>query len=97
MLVYNDRERVRLVSLNGRDHTRRFRDLASATWFAAWRDRAGIFSSPSECAVFVTCDEATILRYRAQVEAEFPIRLVLPSELVREIQTATGAAVHQDP
>jgi ATP-dependent DNA ligase len=30
MLVYNDRERVRLVSRNGRDHTRRFRDLAAA-------------------------------------------------------------------
>jgi hypothetical protein len=81
MLAYKDDERVRLVSRNGRD-----------------RDRAGIFSSPSECAVFVTCDEATILRYRAQVEAEFPIRLVLqPSELVREIQTATGAARHHDP
>jgi hypothetical protein len=39
-----------------------------------------------ECAVFVTCDEATILKYRAQVDAEFPIRLTLPSKLVREIQ-----------
>jgi len=49
------------------------------------------------CAVFVTCDEATILKHRALVEAEFPIRLMLPSELVREIQAATGAAGHQDP
>jgi hypothetical protein len=39
-----------------------------------------------ECAVFVTCDEATILKYRAQVDAEFPIRLTLPFKLVREIQ-----------
>ena len=33
-----------------------------------------------ECAAFVTCDEATILKFRTQVEAEFPIRLMLPSE-----------------
>jgi predicted nucleic acid-binding protein len=39
-----------------------------------------------ECAVFVTCDVATILKYRAQVEAEFPIRLMLPSELVRHVE-----------
>jgi ATP-dependent DNA ligase len=30
MLVYKDGERVRLVSRNGRDHTRRFRDIAAA-------------------------------------------------------------------
>ena len=30
MLTYKDGERVRLVSRNGRDHTRRFRDLATA-------------------------------------------------------------------
>jgi ATP-dependent DNA ligase len=30
MLVYKDRARVRLVSRNGRDHTRRFADLAAA-------------------------------------------------------------------
>src|SRR5262245_45874388 len=30
MLAYKDRERVRLVSRNGRDHTRRFADLAAA-------------------------------------------------------------------
>jgi bifunctional non-homologous end joining protein LigD len=30
MLAYKDGERVRLVSRNGRDHTRRFRDLAEA-------------------------------------------------------------------
>ncbi len=36
------------------------------------------------CQVFVTCDEDTILKYRAHVEAEFPIRLMLPSELVGE-------------
>jgi hypothetical protein len=35
-----------------------------------------------ECAAFVTCDEATILKYRAQVEAEFPMRLMLPSEFI---------------
>jgi hypothetical protein len=41
-----------------------------------------------ECDVFATCDQDTILKYRAQVEAEFPIRLRLPSELVREIESA---------
>jgi hypothetical protein len=40
-----------------------------------------------ECAVFVTCDEATILKYRAAVEKEFPIRLMLSSELVREMES----------
>jgi bifunctional non-homologous end joining protein LigD len=30
ILAYKDRERVRLVSRNGRDHTRRFADLAAA-------------------------------------------------------------------
>jgi hypothetical protein len=35
-----------------------------------------------ECAAFVTCDEAAILKYRTQVEAEFPIRLMLLSELI---------------
>jgi bifunctional non-homologous end joining protein LigD len=30
MLAYKDGERVRLVSRNGRDHTRRFADLAVA-------------------------------------------------------------------
>jgi len=40
-----------------------------------------------ECAAFVTCDEDTILKYRPQVEAEFPIRLMLPSELVREMES----------
>jgi hypothetical protein len=30
MLVYNGRERVRLVSRNGRDHARRFADLDAA-------------------------------------------------------------------
>jgi bifunctional non-homologous end joining protein LigD len=30
MLAYKDGERVRLVSRNGRDHTRRFTDLAAA-------------------------------------------------------------------
>ena len=40
------------------------------------------------CVVFVTCDETTILKYRAAVEAEFPIRLMLPSELVRGIDRA---------
>lgn len=36
-----------------------------------------------ECVAFVTCDEATILKYRTQVEAEFPIRLMLPSEFIQ--------------
>jgi hypothetical protein len=35
-----------------------------------------------ECDAFVTCDEATILKYRPQVEAEFPILLMLPSEFI---------------
>src|SRR5262245_52410842 len=30
MLAYKNRDRVRLISRNGRDHTRRFRDLAAA-------------------------------------------------------------------
>jgi ATP-dependent DNA ligase len=30
MLAYKDRDRVRLVSRNRRDHTRRFADLAAA-------------------------------------------------------------------
>jgi bifunctional non-homologous end joining protein LigD len=30
ILAYKCRERVRLVSRNGRDHTRRFRDIAAA-------------------------------------------------------------------
>src|SRR5262245_10716242 len=30
MVAYKDGERVRLVSRNGRDHTRRFRDIAAA-------------------------------------------------------------------
>jgi bifunctional non-homologous end joining protein LigD len=30
MLAYKDGDRVRLVSRNGRDHTRRFRDIAAA-------------------------------------------------------------------
>jgi len=30
MVAYKDGERVRLVSRNGRDHTRRFPDLAAA-------------------------------------------------------------------
>jgi len=29
MLAYKDRDRVRLVNRNGRDHTRRFRDIAA--------------------------------------------------------------------
>jgi predicted nucleic acid-binding protein len=36
-----------------------------------------------ECAAFVTCDEATILKYRTQVEAEFSIPLTLPSEFIQ--------------
>jgi len=35
MLAYKDGERVRLVSRNGRDHTRRFRDLAEVSKLAA--------------------------------------------------------------
>jgi bifunctional non-homologous end joining protein LigD len=30
IIAYKDRERVRLVSRDGRDHTRRFRDIAAA-------------------------------------------------------------------
>ena len=36
-----------------------------------------------ECAVFTTCDEKSILKYRTQVEAAFPIRLMLPSEFIQ--------------
>ncbi len=46
----------------------------------------------SKCVVFVTCDEETLLKYRTEVEAEFPIRLRLPSELVGE----TGGSAHAD-
>jgi ATP-dependent DNA ligase len=46
MLVYKDGDRVSLVSRNGRDHTRRFADLAASSrscprapwcWTARWR------------------------------------------------------------
>jgi hypothetical protein len=37
----------------------------------------------SGCAVFVTCDERTILKYRAAVEAVFPILLMRPSEFIQ--------------
>ena len=40
-----------------------------------------------ECNVFTTCDESTILKHRTRIEAEFSIRLRLPSELVRDIQS----------
>jgi len=33
-----------------------------------------------ECAAFVTCDEGSTLKSRGQIEAEFPIRLMLSSE-----------------
>jgi hypothetical protein len=33
-----------------------------------------------------TCIEATILKHRAAVEAEFPIRLMLPYELARAVR-----------
>lgn len=35
------------------------------------------------CAVFATCDRKTILKYRAEIENKFPIRLLLPSEFVQ--------------
>ena len=39
-----------------------------------------------QCVVFVTCDEKRILRHRTRIEAEFPpIRLMLPSELVKRL------------
>lgn len=38
----------------------------------------------SECEVFLTCDERTILNRRGQIEAQFPIRVMRPSDLVRE-------------
>jgi hypothetical protein len=37
----------------------------------------------NECAVFSTCDARTILRYRAEVQAEFRIRLMRPPEFVQ--------------
>jgi ATP-dependent DNA ligase len=37
MLAYKDGQRVRLVSRNGRDHTRRFRDIAAAISLAPLR------------------------------------------------------------
>jgi len=37
----------------------------------------------NECAVFVTCDFKTILKYRQAVEAEFPILLMRPSEFTQ--------------
>lgn len=37
------------------------------------------------CDVFLTCDQRTILKWRVEVEAQFPIRLMRPSELVAEI------------
>jgi hypothetical protein len=38
----------------------------------------------SACAVFLTCDERTILNRRVAVEATFPIKLRPPSELVQQ-------------
>ena len=40
-----------------------------------------------QCVVFVTCDEGHDLEVSRAVEAQFPIRLMLPSELVREIES----------
>jgi hypothetical protein len=41
------------------------------------------------CSYFVTCDEKSILKYRAAVEAMYPqIKLRKPSGLVAELQTA---------
>jgi len=37
----------------------------------------------SGCAVFVTCDDKTILKYRAAVEAVYPVFLMRPSEFIR--------------
>lgn len=41
-----------------------------------------------ECDFFLTCDKKTILAYRREVEAEFPIRFLRPSELVAEVRTS---------
>jgi predicted nucleic acid-binding protein len=35
----------------------------------------------AKCDVFLTCDEKTILKHRAAIEARFPIKLKKPSEL----------------
>lgn len=34
---------------------------------------------------FITCDKRTILAYASQIESRFPIRLRLPSDLVKEL------------
>lgn len=39
----------------------------------------------AKCEVFLTCDEKTILRKRAPIEAAFPIKLMKPSELVPQL------------
>ena len=35
---------------------------------------------------FVTNDKATILRHSEEIEAAFPIRVLLPSQLVSELE-----------
>jgi len=37
-----------------------------------------------QCDAFATCDENTLLKYRTQIEKEYSIRLMLPSEFVRQ-------------
>jgi hypothetical protein len=39
-----------------------------------------------ECGYFVTCDEKTVLRHKAAVEAMYPVKLVKPSELLPLLQ-----------
>ena len=79
MLVYNDRERVRLVSRNGRDHTRRFPDLAAAVAAASkpWFRSLGSFYSSST----TTCLAQVVRRWRegaSRVAADGPTFLMKP-------------------
>ncbi len=41
------------------------------------------------CDVFLTCDRRTILKKRAQIEKGFSIRVMVPSELVKELTQVT--------
>jgi hypothetical protein len=70
MLAYKDGERVRLVSRNGRDHTRRFPDLAAAVAAASkpWFRSLGSFYSSST----TTCLATRSFGGGARVRAAWP-------------------------
>jgi ATP dependent DNA ligase domain len=80
MLAYKDGERVRLVSRNGRDHTRRFPDLAAAVAAASkpWFRSLGSFYSSSTTTL---PGHQVVRRWRegaSRVAADWPTFLMKP-------------------